>query len=412
MSQTFLVDSFKGIDNVEIKASHGDLVIIAGRNGAGKSSFIDGITELFDSKGVRVTPKPIKDGEKKAVAQFVDDELGVKVTRTWTKDDGGKLEVHSLDGAKYGKPAEVLAGLTGGLIFDPVRFLHLDEKKQRDELLAKVDLPFDLEALDREKAGAEGRRLDAGREVKRLTGAKSSLVQPAPGTPTEEVSAGDVLAEIRDAENLVRERESLTSKATYYAQEIAGFEAQIVALRERIERTQAEAARGEFELSVLAEPADLEALTAKLDGIEDTNAAVRAAKQYNATVAELKAAEALVDAENEKLASIDQQKRDGLAKAVWPDEGLGIDEQGVTLDGVPLKQANTARKIVAALRIATSGDPKVKLVIISDGDMLDADSIELVRSVAAEKGYTVLVERDRDESREVGFEIVEGRLSV
>lgn len=412
MSQTFLVDSFKGIDNVEIKASHGDLVIIAGRNGSGKSSFLDGITELFDSRGVRVTPKPIKDGEKKAIAQFVDDELGVKVTRTWTKDDGGKLEVHSLDGAKYGKPAEVLAGLTGGLIFDPVRFLHLDEKKQRDELLAKVDLPFDLEALDREKAGAEGRRLDAGREVKRLTGAKSSLVQPVPGTPTEEVSAGDVLAEIRDAENLVRERQALTEQRSRSARDIARFQDQIKAIEESIEQSKAAESQAAFELSVLAEPADLEALTAKLDGIEDTNSAVRAAKQYNATVAELKAAEALVDAENEKLASIDQQKRDGLAKATWPDEGLGIDEQGVTLDGVPLKQANTARKIVAALRIATSGDPKVKLVIISDGDMLDADSIELVRTVAAEKGYTVLVERDRDESREVGFEIYEGRLSV
>ena len=410
MTQTFKVEHFKGIDNVQINASHGDLIIIAGKNGSGKSSFIDGITELFDSRGVRITPKPIKDGESKAVATFTDEALDVKLTRTWTKDDGGKLEMHSLDGAKYNKPAEALAGLTGGLIFDPVKFLNMDEKTQREELLARVDLPFDLAELARQKAGVEGRRLEAGREVKRLQGTKASLVAPSKDTPTVEMSAQSVIDEIRAAESVKRDADKTVDDLGFAKVRAESARADLEAAQAKLAAAETAISELEFKVATQVMPADIDALQEKLNGLEEVNAKVREARNFQAVSEQLAAAEDAQKKENDALAAIDAQKRAGLAEATWPDPGLGIDDGGVTLDGVPLRQANTARKILAALRIATSGDPDLKLVIISDGDMLDADSIQMVRELAAEKGYTVIVERDRDESRAVGFEIVEGRL--
>lgn len=407
---TFQVENFKGVENVEIRASSGDLVVIAGKNGAGKSSFIDAITELFDARGARLTPKPIRDGEKKAVAEFVDNDIGIRVKRTWTKDDAGKLEVYATDGAKYSKPKDVLAKLTGGLIFDPGRFLGLDARQQRDELLAKVALPFDLEKLEREKAGAQERRLEAGREVKRLSGALSLLREPAADTPVEEVSVAALMHEAQEARKVrdaaAQEDEALARIVKRGTQ----IEEQIATLRDELKALEDQATDMKFKKSTRAPLPDEDAILARLDAAEGVNEAIREAARWRETKRDLDAAESAHRAAEGAIAAVEDKKVSGLSGVDWPDAGLGLTEDGVTLDGIPFKQVNTARKILAAARIATSGEPELRLVIVSDGDLLDADSLASVRELAAERSFTVLMERDRDESREVGFEIIEGNL--
>ena len=405
----FEVTNYKGIDRVSIEASEGDLVLIAGRNGAGKSSFIDGITELFDARGIRVTPKPIRDGESKAIAEFRSDELDVVIRRTWTKDDGGTLTIHSTDGARYQSPSRLLAELTGGLVFDPGRFLGLGEREQRAELLEQVDLPIDLDALAREESGAVERRRDAGREVKRLRGALDSMPKPPAGAPVEEVSASAVVAELDAATRLHEEARAREDVHRRLGDDIESRRATIERMQAELADLESERAALGFEIASAPALPDVDAIRDRLDSVEETNAQARAARERNSVAEELAAAESAQSDENELLADIERRKRDALAAADWPDEGLGITEDGVTLDGVPFRQANTARQIIAAMRIATAGDSRLRLVIVSSGDLLDADSLAAVQGIAAERGFTVLMERDRDESRSVGVEIREGR---
>lgn len=414
MSQTFTVENFKGVREITL-SPEGSLVVVAGGNGAGKSSFIDAFVELFDPKGTRLTPKPIRDGEIKARAEFVDDELNVRIVRTWTKDDAGKLEVFALDGAKYSKPADVVAKLTGGLIFDPVAFLNLDEKKQREALLAKVDLPFDLAAVEREKAGAAERRLEAGRDVKRLQGTLASLPKPAPGAPTEEVSGAAVLAELDQAQRhnaevqrsaalvdeMVARQDSIRGRIAQLQREIAEADAEL----EQVQARGQEAARANQEPLI-----DLAPLRAKLAAVDETNAAVRAARDHGKVQTELAAALAAQQGAQNDLDDIDEQKRAGLASAAFPVDGLSVDDSGVTFEGIPFTQVNSAMRRRVAFAIATAGNPDLRLVIVKDGDLLDGDSLTAIQSLAEERGYTVLVERDRDESREIGFTIVDGAL--
>jgi hypothetical protein len=409
MSQTFSVENFKGVQEITLSPT-GTLVVIAGSNGAGKSSFIDAFVELFDPKGTRLTPKPIRDGETEARAEFTDTDLGVRIVRTWRKDDAGKLEVFALDGAKYSKPAEVVAELTGGLIFDPVSFLNLDEKRQRDALLAKVDLPFDLDALEREKAGVEERRRDAGREANRLQGALSSMTNPL-DAPDEEVSGTALLGEIQNAQDLERRRADLRTW-------IEGGRAAAESIRRKIAELQldlanweaTEAARIE-ELDGLPQPADITALQAKLAAVDQTNAAVRTKREYARVEDEYAAAATAQARAQDDLDAIEDRKAEGLAAATFPVDGLSVDESGVLFDGIPFKQVNTAAQRKVAFAIATAGTPKLRLVIVKDGDLLDADSLAAIRELAEDRGYTVLVERDRDESRRIGFTIVDGALA-
>lgn len=409
MSKTFSVTNFKGVRQIELSPS-GSLVVVAGANGAGKSSFIDAFVELFDPKGVRLTPKPIRDGEAEARAEFVDDDLQVRIVRTWKKDDAGKLEVFALDGAKYSKPAEIVAELTGGLIFDPVAFLNLDEKRQRDALLAKVDLPFDIDEVAREKAGAEERRLVAGRDVKRLQGALASMPQAA-DAPEEEVSAQAILDEIQAAQNANAARYKAAQDLAAAREEVESLTERIRNLTEELEVTAERASRLSRFVRDLPPVVDIDPLREKLAAVEDTNRAVRARAAYEDTAAELFRAESSHSAAQEAIDAIERRKAAGLAEAVFPVVGLSVDETGVTFDGIPFAQVNSAMRRRVAFAIATAGDPKLRLVIVKDGDLLDSDSLTAIRELADERGYTVLVERDRDESREIGFTVVDGALA-
>ena len=419
MSQTFSVENFKGVREITL-SPEGSLVVIAGGNGAGKSSFIDAFVELFDPKGTRLTPKPIREGEDEARAEFTDTDLGVRIVRTWKKNDAGRLEVFALDGAKYSKPADFVATLTGGLIFDPVAFLNLDERKQRDALLAKVDLPFDVDALAREKAGAEERRLEAGRDVRRLQVALASMPNPL-DAPTEEVSGAAVLAEIEAAQGFERDGETLRRSLADADVHMQRCESRVDELERALKAARLDLKQADDDRASIAEELkhweqtperpNLDALRAKLAAVDATNTAVRARREYAKVADEYAAAETAQAAANRELEAIEKRKREGLAAATFPVDGLSVDENGVTFDGVPFTQVNSAMRRRVAFAIATAGDPKLRLVIVKDGDLLDADSLAAIRELADERGYTVLVERDRDESRQIGFTIEDGVLA-
>ncbi|WP_350351916.1 ATP-binding protein [Microbacterium sp. A8/3-1] len=411
MTKRFSVTDYKGVRQIDLSPS-GSLVVIAGGNGAGKSSFIDAITELFDPKGSKLTPKPIREGADEARAEYVDEALQLRISRVWKKNGtAGTLQVEALDGAKYSRPSDVVAGLLGGAIFDPVEFLNLDERRQRDALLAKVDLPFDLDTLGREKAGAEQRRLEAGRELKRLQGALDSLPKPADDAPAEEVASATILAELDEAQSAVRTAESIRREYDtlgYQYDELTRQHNEIMQRREQIGQQQ-EAALAR--LNALPATPEIEPIQERLRNLDEINQAVRERKAYERTAADLAAASHLHEGAQTALDEIEKTKRDGLAKAKFPVDGLSVDEDGVTFDGVPFGQVNSAMRRRVAFAIATSGDPKLKLVIVKDGDLLDADSVAAIREIAEERGYMVLMERDRDESRRIGFTVRDGALA-
>lgn len=411
MTKRFSVSDYKGVRQIDLSPS-GSLVVIAGGNGAGKSSFIDAITELFDPKGSKLTPKPIREGADEARAEYTDEELQLRISRRWTKNGtAGTLQVEALDGAKYSRPSDVVASLLGGTIFDPVAFLNLDEKKQRDALLAKVQLPFDLDTLSREKAGAEQRRLEAGREVKRLEGALASLPKPAADAPEDEIGSAEILDELAAAQTAARAVETARREYDDLALRYDAIERQIAELQRQLETVGDQQEASLQRLNALPAPVDLEPIQERLRNLDAVNQAVRDRKAYERTAADLAAAVHLHVGAQVALDAIEKTKRDGLAAAEFPVAGLSVDEDGVTFDGVPFGQVNSAMRRRVAFAIATAGDPKLKLVIVKDGDLLDADSLAAIREVADERGYTVLVERDRDESRSIGFTVRDGALA-
>lgn len=414
--QRLRVENYKGVRQIEL-TPEGALVIVAGGNGEGKSSFIDAIAEIIDPKGVKLTSKPIRDGAKRATAELVTDDF--IATRTWTKDgDPGKLVVKTHDGAQYSSAADFMRKVTGAGLFDPIAFVNLPDKEQRQQLLARVELPFDLDELDAERKRLYSERTDVNREVARSEAQLAGLAEPDADLPGAEVSAADVLeraeaarrhnAEIEAADALCDEAQQASVRAE---REMKDAEVAFQEARERAKAAAVAAARQMDAVAELPERMDIDSITAQLRDIEAINARVREAARRAEVLADIEQRREAAERITTELDSIDEKKRAALADAEFPVAGLSVDETGVTVDGIPFRQVNTAKQRAVAFELLTAGEPELRLAQIKDGDLLDAETLAEVRRVAEARGFTVLIERDRDESREIGFVIHEGALA-
>lgn len=403
MTKTFKVRNYKRVEEVEITSGNG-LVILGGKNAQGKSSFLDAVREVMKFVGVRETPEPIRQGEDEAEVEIVDHDRDRRYVRTFKRAKSGKVSssvaVLALDGARYENASQIIAEDLGAELIDAAQFALLGARDQRDTLLRQVDLPFDLDELARKKKGVEDDRKVSNAEVKRLSGALATMPEPATDLPDAEVSGAELIAEISEARAGNQSVEDSKRRVAALAEQIATVRAQL----ETLEASHADGVAFLANVEII----DTTVLEARLAGIEDTNAAVRAASARKETAKALSAAEESAAAFQAKLDALDQQKRDALTAAKFPDPLLSVDDEQVLYDGVPFTQVNSAKQIGIGFDIATLANRDLKIGFIKNGDLLDDDSLAEIESRAVERGYTIIVERGRTDGQ--GYVFHEGAI--
>lgn len=405
------VTDFMGIGGTIELVPEGALVQIAGPNGSGKSSFLHAIEECIDPKGTRFIPKPIHEGASEAKVEIETTEATIK--RVWKKNDAGTLSAYALDGAKYPSGREFVAEVTGGGVFDPDDLNRLSEKEQREHLLSMVELSFDLAEIDAKRKGFFEARTDVTRDRKKVAAQLAGAAPADPTVPTAEVSAAALVKEL----DAIREHNAEVDRK---AAEFAAATDSLAAIAEKGRQlaTALDEARAEHKAAIAAkaaaqaaaetaEPKSPDEITAQLADVDAVNAKVRAQAARAKIAAELDALTASETNLTEQLAAIDKTKADGLAAAKFP-AGLSIDDTGITLHGIPFRQVNSAQQDIAALDLYTNGNQDLKVLVMKSGDRLDDERLEGYRKLAAERNFMVFMERDRGNSREVGFLISEG----
>ena len=60
----------------------------------------------------------------------------------------------------------------------------------------------------------------------------------------------------------------------------------------------------------------------------------------------------------------------------------------------------------------TVDKPDLRIIFIKNGDLLDNTSLAGIETLAIERGYYVIVERDRDNSGALGWTMKDGALAV
>lgn len=377
-------ENVKRLKAVSIKPD-GTLQVVGGRNAQGKSSVLDAIwLALGGGKAGKSTAKPIRDGEDHASVTL---DLGdLVITRSWTQS-GTTLKVTSADGAAYSSPQKMLDALVGRLTFDPLEFTRLSAKEQRDALISLVDIPLDLDKLDQDRAATFEERTAVGRRGKDLGEAH---VDPA--LPEDETSMSDAVTALRDAERKVDEAAQVRANLT-------AAENTVEQLRESLAKAEAHVQECQAAVDGLGSVPDPAPLAARLETLEEENQKIRANNAQRERAAARDRLRAEYSDLTKRIETLDEQKRDALAAAAFPVDGLGFDETGVTYQGVPFSQASSAEQIRVSLGMAMAANPDLRVIRIMDGSLLDDDAMAAIREQVAERDFQLWIERvgDADE---------------
>lgn len=397
-------ENVKRLRAVEIEPD-GTLQVITGRNAQGKTSVLDAIwLALGGGAASRETARPVRDGADEALVEL---DLGdLIVRRTWNAEGRSTLSVAAPDGAKYSAPQGVIDSMLGRLSFDPLAFTRLSDREQLAALIDIVELPFDPDELDRKRRGLFDARTETGREVKRLEGQLAGMPVPADDTPDEEVS----IAELAGKLSAVRALQDRHDRA---AADVESAAARVDRLRAELVDATEQLADAERALAEWPRPEDRNfvEIAERIDTAEDVNRAVRAKRDRVAVAEQLDAARAVYIGQTDGIAALDAERSDALAAAKFPIDGLGFTADGVTYNGVPFSQASSAEQIRVSLAMAMALNPKLRVIRIVDGSLLDDDNLALIKEAAAEHDFQVWIEKVADGSG-VGVVIEDGEVAA
>jgi energy-coupling factor transporter ATP-binding protein EcfA2 len=456
-------ENVKKLKAVEIRPS-GNLVEITGRNGQGKTSVLDSIWWALAGAS-HIQKAPIRKGAEEARIQL---DLGeIRVKRTIRKKDDEtddtttSLVVESLDGARFPQPQRMLDALIGELSFDPLGFTRMDAKAQFDTLKGFVP-GVDFVAIERANKADYDKRTDLNRRAKEARTLADRIELPL-DMPEAAVDEGALVAELERAGQHNADIEARKVNRANVAEKIAGFrqnaetmvtslaqvlkniqgralarvgsiDAEIARLQD--ERAQviaqsdedAEDARRRTDSSAAALRDQADALQKRLDDAGDLpepidTAAVRAkieeAKRANALVQlraareeHLKRAKQLEGESKALTAGMEareEEKREAIAAAKLPVDGLGFGDGIVLFNDVPFNQASDAEQLRASIAIAMAMNPRLRVIRVRDGSLLDEDAMKLLGELADAEDYQVWIERV-DSSGRVGVVLEDGRV--
>jgi DNA repair exonuclease SbcCD ATPase subunit len=364
----------------------GNLEIIGGDNAQGKTSVLDSIMYAL-AGGKSIPATPIRRGQKKARVEI---DLGeIKVERRFTSK-GSILEVKS-NGVIQPSPQAILDRLTGKLTFDPLAFTNMDAKIQLKTLKELVGINFDDLEAKRQTLYAE--RSEINRDAKNLEGQLEGIPEHE-NVPDSPVVVSDILAQIEEADRHNQDVDQRQRRAEQIATQIVALESELERLRERAIQIKSQKAELETEVGSIDIPAlfDTSELKTALQSAEAINQKVRDAQERVRVEKALKTKHQESTKITLAIEGIDAEKESRLASAQFPVAGLSFGEDGVLLNGLPLEQASAAESLKVSVAMGFALNPRLKVLLIRDGSLLDANSLKTVAEMAQEHDGQVWIE--------------------
>ncbi len=388
-----------------------NLVQITGKNGQGKSSVLDSIWwALEGAKNIQV--KPIN---KDATSGRIRLELGSKevevvVLRTFKKTkDGGfttKLTVTNADGTNFpGGAQTVLNGFLDALTFDPLAFTKMLPKEQFDAL--KKFVPgIDFEAIEKENKKDYEYRKEVNRDAKAANIAADGIAFDAVDK-TEWIEVSDLTEEMKKAGEHNSDIEIRKNNRNNLRRKVQDNHTQIEKLLEETKKIEARLDNA----GPLPELIDVSELIKKIDDASLSNKRLEEFDSKKSQAKKAKLLEEKSDNITTKMNLREKDKQKAIADAELPVRNITFGDGIVLLDGVPFEQGSQAEQIRASMAIAMANNPKLRVILMREGSLLDEDSEEIVRQMAIKNDFDVWQEKV-DSSGKVGFVIENGSLKT
>ena len=455
-------ENIKRLSAVEIKPD-GNLVEITGRNAQGKSSILDAIWWAMKGRGA-IQSSPIRRGQEEAHITLDLGKITIRRRFKAAKEGPGfttDIRVEAADGFRAASPQALLDGLMGELSIDPLAFMRMDGKRQLDMLRGFVK-GFDFEENERDRKKAFEKRTEVNRDAKQARAAAREIVVPSELPPemidetaltNELAQAGEhnagietrrhrretaleAIAAKRDEADSIEEAlpgniEAIESgcraKVADLEQQIAQLQVRIAAEKgnaeQEIEDTRRAAAdrAAQFRSDAnalqeqlnaagpLPDPIDIAALTTRMSEARNTNAGIRQRSLRDRQVENAEMLEKQAQTLTDEIAAFDKARTDAIAAAELPVDGIEFGDGELLLNGLPLDQASDAEQLRVSVAIAMSLHPRLRVIRVRDGNVLDADGMKLLAELGQQYDCQVWVETVRADDR-IAFVIEDGRV--
>lgn len=389
---TLKAENVKRIKAVSI-TPQGSSVVIGGNNGQGKSSLLDSIFMALVGKKAQGA-KPVRDGE--GAAKITIDLGEYKVVRTIKESGDGTVKVTNAEGAAFGSPQKVLDGLCSTLSFDPLSFMREKPAYQLNMLKELVGVDFSV--LDKERGEVYSERTGINRqgsdEKSRLDG-----LPVHENAPKEEVSVSELLKEKEAADSINKEFNEASEACGYATGELEDYQDLItklegelvvaksnhVAAAERLKNCEKE-----LESKKIVDTAPI---IEKVNSAETDNRIFRENKTRDELSAKVEKLRGASQGKTDRIKAIDAEKSQIMSAAEFPVDGLMFAEDGITYNGIPFSQCSSAEQLKVSVGMGIAMNPKLKLLLIRDGSLLDDSSLAAINEMAEEADAQVWIER-------------------
>ena len=124
-----------------------------------------------------------------------------------------------------------------------------------------------------------------------------------------------------------------------------------------------------------------------------------------------KAKDAASDGITKRMEERAESVKSAIAAAELPLPGLGLGDGVVTMNGIPFDQLSSAEQLRASVAIAMASNPKLRVIRIKDGSLLDDNGLEIIKSIAKDRDFQVWMECV-DSTGKVGIYMEDGEVTA
>lgn len=397
---------------------NGHINRITGANGSGKTSVLD--TIVWALTGTSTVPSyPVRKGSGKA--EIIVELEDIIIYRRFFENGSrnGVLAIESKDGKqRFQGPQDMLDKLMGRVSFDPLEFLRMHPKKQFEVLYSLVLPDVDPKTLNIQTHPDYIKRRELKKETTALETRRDAILVPD-NLPMEKRDEAKLLKELGE----VGEHNARIEREKNQRDQITRNQAELLRanneIRDQIERLQKELKQGITDWDRTNRIMDKWEPLAEAKNAAHYTEAITQAKAINAAIdkrllrddlqKEIDAIDKRVETLSDNLDKHAAANTKAIEEAHFPVEGLAFGDEEVIYEGLPFNQVSNADQIRASVAIGMAANPKLRVMQIKDGSLLDDSSLAIIADMTWEKDFQVFMEVV-DTSGKVGIYLEDGEI--
>lgn len=432
--QNIEISNFKNITKTVVDIG-GQSLFVLGKNGSGKSSFIQALMSPLDTK---VRPSsPIKAGEERSsISVTLGGTMGGE-KKEYVLDlyfspaeQKGRLVITNSEGETIKSPATFVKSLIGNVSFDVTKWLNESKDKKLATLKQLTGCAKDIDEIN-----VAIKELKDAKKLKNARVEDLQAVLKNHGYTPDEVdkysNPVDIVVlqtEMGEVSRNQQTYDGVKAKVTSFSDAITTSENNIEKAKKEIERLEALVREqhnliNNEDLSITKSKENIkkgeEWLAAKVrpsieEVSEKMNNAIKHNEHYNKILVhagqqkEMLAAKGELDKIAGGITVLEEKRGKIISGSQLPIKGLSFDDDNIYLDSLPLEdgQINTAKLWDIGVDIAIALNPGLKVIFLHDGSLLDKNSMKALVDKIENHGYQCIAEVV-SESSDLDVEFVE-----